>query len=174
MFTEQVLSKELESTAVVRFQDCDPFQHLNNARYIDYFMNAREDQLKEFYNFSIFAYTQEHGQGWVVTKTQIAYLSPAIMQESVIIRTRLIRMSENQLVIEGLMLDQAGRRLKSVSWVEFTFVSLQTGRPAQHSDDLMSLFRSVVVEDVYTPDGFNPRVSGLKDHFRKPVAEQPA
>ena len=29
----------------VRFQDCDPFGHLNNARYIDYFLNARQDQI---------------------------------------------------------------------------------------------------------------------------------
>ncbi len=170
MIEAPALSKELETTTVVRFQDCDPFQHLNNVRYIDYFMNAREDQLKQFYDFSIFGYTQQHGQGWVVTKTQIAYLAPAVMQEALLIRTRLIRMSETQLVVEGVMLDQAARRLKSVSWIEFTFVSLQTGRPAQHTDELMNLFRAVVVEDVYTPDGFNGRVTQLKDQLRKSAA----
>jgi acyl-CoA thioester hydrolase len=36
MINAPILSKELESTAVIRFQDCDPFGHLNNARYIDY------------------------------------------------------------------------------------------------------------------------------------------
>src|SRR5262249_7327588 len=102
-------------------------------------------------------------------------LTSAVMQESLTIRTRLIRMSENQLVIEGLMLDKAARRVKSVSWIEFTFVSLQTGRPAQHPEDLMNLFRAVVVEDIYSPDGFNPRVDELKSQFRKPIAaEQPA
>jgi len=75
--TTQALPKELESIAYVRFQDCDPFQHLNNARYIDYFLNAREDQLIKFYDFSIFQYTKEANAGWVVTKTQIAYLYPA-------------------------------------------------------------------------------------------------
>ncbi|WP_192348725.1 hypothetical protein [Algoriphagus sp. Y33] len=30
-----------ESNSVIRFQDYDPFNHLNNARYIDYFINAR-------------------------------------------------------------------------------------------------------------------------------------
>lgn len=29
--------KETESRVVVRFQDCDPLQHLNNAKYFDYF-----------------------------------------------------------------------------------------------------------------------------------------
>ena len=31
---------------MTRFSDCDPFGHLNNARYIDYFINAREDHLR--------------------------------------------------------------------------------------------------------------------------------
>ena len=43
MTTEQTLPKELESEVVARFQDCDPFGHLNNARYMDYFINIPAD-----------------------------------------------------------------------------------------------------------------------------------
>ncbi|HKP96885.1 MAG TPA: thioesterase family protein [Fibrobacteria bacterium] len=46
--------RETESIVTVRFQDCDPFGHLNNARYIDYFTNAREDQLIRYYDFDIY------------------------------------------------------------------------------------------------------------------------
>src|SRR5262245_18170617 len=125
MISEAIpLSKELETTAVIRFQDCDPFRHLNNARYIDYFMNAREDQLKQFYGFHIFDVAQKTNHGWVVSKNQLAYLSPAMMQEQVIIRTQLIQMTENVLVVEGIMLDQSATRLKSVAWIEFRFINL--------------------------------------------------
>ena len=34
------MEKVLKSRAKVRFQDCDPFNHLNNARYIDYFLKV--------------------------------------------------------------------------------------------------------------------------------------
>ncbi len=34
-------SKLWESKVLIRFSDCDPFNHLNNARYIDYFINAQ-------------------------------------------------------------------------------------------------------------------------------------
>jgi YbgC/YbaW family acyl-CoA thioester hydrolase len=172
MTVELALPKDLETTAVIRFQDCDPFKHLNNARYIDYFMNAREDQLKQFYNFHIFEVSQRTQQGWVVTKNQLAYLHPAMMQEQVLIRTRLIQMSETVLVVEGLMFDSAARRLKAVAWIEFTFVSLQTGRTAQHPDEFMTMFQPVVVEDVYTPDGFNQRVDELKAQFRRQPVPQ--
>src|SRR5215470_7906798 len=140
--TTQVLPKELESTAVIRFQDCDPFQHLNNARYIDYIFNARDDQLVEFYNFSIFDHSKVNNAGWVVSKTQIAYLYPAAVREEVIIRTRLLDMTESTIVVEGIMLDKDKKRPKAVMWVEFTYVSLATGRTAKHSDELMHLFRT--------------------------------
>ncbi|HEX2622433.1 MAG TPA: acyl-CoA thioesterase [Phototrophicaceae bacterium] len=166
------LSKELESTVVVRFQDCDPFQHLNNTRYIDYFMNAREDQLLQFYNFRIFDVPRQTNQGWVVSKTQIAYLSPAVMQEQLVIRTHLIQMTETNLVVEGLMLDKAARRLKAVSWIEFTFVSLQTGRPTNHPDDMMNFFTQVVVEGIYSISGFSQRVEELKQQIRRAVTAE--
>ncbi len=92
----EALPRLLESAATIRFHDCDPFRHLNNARYIDYFMVAREDQLAQFYNFRIFDAAQLNNHGWVVTKTKIAYLAPAMMQEQVIIRTQLIHMSDSK------------------------------------------------------------------------------
>ena len=51
---DQVTAQILSSTAVIRFQDCDPYAHLNNGRYLDYFMNAREDQLLKMYGFNIY------------------------------------------------------------------------------------------------------------------------
>ena len=43
----------LESSHLIRFPDCDPFNHLNNARYLDYFINAREDQVWDAYGINI-------------------------------------------------------------------------------------------------------------------------
>ena len=155
-------AKELESRARVRFQDCDPFGHLNNARYIDYFFNAREDHMAAYYDFHIFAHGQQTGQNWVVSKSQIAYLAPAFLDEEVVIRMRLIYYTENVLVIEGLMFDAKLQYLKAVAWMEFTYVNLSTGRPAQHEDDLMDLFGAVVVDESYDTAGFVPRADQLR------------
>jgi len=166
------LAKELESTTMIRFQDCDPFQHLNNSRYIDYFMNAREDQLNQFYDSRIFEVFQQTGHSWVVTKNQIAYLAPAVMLEQVVIRTQLIQMTENILVVEGIMLDKAGHRLKAVAWIEFTFISLLNGRTANHPEDFMNAFRPARVDGIFELDGFNRRVDALKAQFRKQPVPQ--
>ncbi|MHB8627685.1 MAG: acyl-CoA thioesterase [Aggregatilineales bacterium] len=162
------LLKELESTAVVRFQDCDPFQHLNNARYIDYILNARDDQLVRFYNFNIFEHGKIANASWVVTKHQIAYLHPATVMEEVIINTWLVQMTETTLVIEGIMFDKNVKRPKAVAWMEFTYISLATGRTAKHPDDLMQFFSAVCVEDHYQADGFNQRVETVKSQYLKP------
>ncbi len=41
------LKKILESTVRIHYQDCDPFNHLNNSKYIDYIVAARTEQLLE-------------------------------------------------------------------------------------------------------------------------------
>ncbi|MEM9981458.1 MAG: acyl-CoA thioesterase, partial [Bacteroidota bacterium] len=38
---DRVYPALLASKAIVRFQDCDPLRHLNNAKYFDYYFNAR-------------------------------------------------------------------------------------------------------------------------------------
>jgi acyl-CoA thioester hydrolase len=167
MINERPLDKQLETTTVIRFQDCDPFQHLNNARYIDYFMNAREDQLKQFYDFHIFEVFEQTGHAWVVTKNQIAYLAPAVMLEEVIIQTQLIQMTESVLVVEGIMLDKARQRLKSIVWIEFAFVSLLNGKTAKHPDEFMTQFQPVRVDGIFDPNGFSARVSTLRHEYRR-------
>ena len=39
---------QTESKSIIRFQDCDPLRHLNNAKYFDYFFNAREEQVLSY------------------------------------------------------------------------------------------------------------------------------
>ncbi len=170
MDTVRQLVKEPESTAIIRFQDCDPFGHLNNARYIDYFMDARFDHLAEHYGFHLFQKGEQ--ESWVVSKSHIVYIRPALLAERVLIRTRLIHYSEQSIVVEGLMLSEDGR-LKSILWVEFTYVSLVTGRAARHSEAQMSLFDAVWVEGGYE-EGFDRRAEVLRAEWRRPEAASQA
>jgi len=55
------MEKILKTKRKIRFQDCNPFNHLNNSKYLEYFINAREDQIAEQYDLDIFNYMQETG-----------------------------------------------------------------------------------------------------------------
>jgi len=94
------LPKIIESKAKIRFQDCDPFNHLNNAEYLNYLNNAREDQLMSNYGIDIYKMAKEEGLSWVTGSNQIAYLRPAWLMEDVIIQTRMLSYDSSSIKVE--------------------------------------------------------------------------
>ncbi len=138
------LLKVLESKAKIRFQDCDPFNHLNNASYINYMINAREDQIDKHYNLDIFELAKTKGVSWVVGTNQIAYLKPALLMEEVIIDSQLIRYTENQLHVEIRMWNKDKSELKSVMWSTFVHFNLLQQKRWNHDQHLLELFKNIL------------------------------
>ena len=108
--------KVLESIAKIRFQDCDPFNHLNNAEYLNYLINAREDQLIKHYGIDIYEMGRKQGKSWVVGTSQIAYLKPAFVMEEVVIQSQLMFYSDSDIRVEMRMLDKTRTEIKAVMW----------------------------------------------------------
>ncbi len=141
---EATTPRVLQSTSIIRFQDCDPYAHLNNGRYLDYFMNAREDQVWKAYDFNIYEYSARTGLGWVVTQNQIAYLRPATLMEEVTFESQLIEVKPKFLQIEMRMYD-AHRKLKSLLWVQLVHVDIRKAKSTDHDTELQTLFDSLYV-----------------------------
>ena len=135
----------LKSKRKIRFQDCDPFNHLNNSKYLDYFLNAREDQIAEHYGLDVFKNMETTGLSWVVVANQINYIKPALTMETVLIETQLIQFTNNVLLVEMKMWNESETELKAILWMKFIQFNIQTKRVANHSDELMDLFKSVVL-----------------------------
>src|SRR6478672_1840500 len=114
----QTLPKTLVSKTRVQYQDCDPLNHLNNSKYIDYIMAARTEQLLVHYNFNAADFAYKQKVGWVSAQTQISYFYPASWMEVLSIETRLIQFSESSLMVEGLLWDEHQSRLKSLMWAK--------------------------------------------------------
>jgi len=138
------LPKILESRTKIRFQDCDPFNHLNNAAYLNYFMNAREDQLIINYGIDIYQMAQKKGKSWVVGSNQIAYLKPAFLMEEVVIESQLLLFNDSQLLVELRMMNSDRTELKAIMWSTFVHFNLLQQKRVPHSKEIMELFRSVV------------------------------
>lgn len=139
------MEKVLKTKRKIRFQDCDPFNHLNNSKYLEYFLNTREDQIAENYGLDVFEYMKKTGLSWVVASNQISYIKPAFTMETVLIESQLIKYTENVLLVEMKMWNENQSELKAVLWIKFIQYNVQTKKAATHSDDLMQLFQSVVV-----------------------------
>ncbi len=135
--------KVWESKALIRFPDCDPFNHLNNARYLDYFMNAREDHIMANMNMNIYEYAAKEGFGWVVGKNQIVYLKPAFLMETVVVDSTLLQLRDTDVLVEMKMWNERKDKLKSVLWSQFVHINMKTQKPESHSGELMERFRTL-------------------------------
>jgi YbgC/YbaW family acyl-CoA thioester hydrolase len=154
------MEKLLHSFYTVRFGDCDPFSHLNNARYIDYFLNAREDHLAHYYQLLLTDYAKK-GLGWVVASHEIHYLRPAVYNEKICIQSSIIELGEAHLLVEMLMQDEARQSVKAVLWSKFTCVNLKTGKKQSHPEEFMAFAKQVTVDTVDVNEGLKTRLAGL-------------
>lgn len=155
------MNKNPNSAYKIRFSDCDLFGHLNNARYIDYFMNAREDHLKDHYNLSLTDHYQK-GLAWVVSSHEIAYLRSAVYDETVNIETVLLLAEPEGLHVELIMSDQAKTHLKAVMRTTFTPINPQTGKRRQHPADFMAWAKSIENPGAGTQKNLSDRIKELR------------
>ncbi|WP_420387180.1 acyl-CoA thioesterase [Roseivirga sp.] len=155
--------KQTESRMIIRFQDCDPLRHLNNAKYFDYFFNAREDQVPKLYGVEIMDLIKSYEAFWVVYNHHIAYLKPANLGEWVRIITRLIHFDDNTIVVEYLMTDDYKSHLKTLMWTTFKYVGMNTSRTTTHSDEVKAYLNAMLFPEVnYDPTLFDNRVKEVK------------
>lgn len=139
------------SYARVRFQDCDPLGHLNNGRYFDYFMNAREDQLEEFYGLDIYDRLKKSGKAWVVSRSEIHYRKPAFLMEKILLRSCVLNYSARHIEVEMAMYDEKGLKLKALLRTVFIPFDARTSSVYEHEGDLLDLLKEVRAEGI-TPD----------------------
>lgn len=163
------MKKVLESKSKIRFQDCDPFNHLNNSKYIDYFINAREDQLLENYNLDVFKHFKTYGKGWVVASNQISYLSSADLMEEVLIESQLINVSDKSITAEMKMWNSNKTKLKSILWVKFVYFDIKQQKSTSHPSDLMELLESIVIP--IAENYFEKRCGGIVQEIQNNYAK---
>ncbi len=143
----------------IRFNDCDPFGHLNNSKYIDYFLNAREDHLKEHYDIDLKVWVQQ-GQAFVVSAHEIRYLRPATYNESVAIQSALIGWGDSWLLVEMGMFGK-DRQLKAILWTTFTRIHPATGKRMAHPPEFQPFIDQALVEGI-AEKGLNARIESLR------------
>lgn len=159
------MTKNPKSDYKIRFNDCDLFGHLNNARYVDYFMNAREDHLKDTYDLELAEYYKT-GLAWVVTNHEIAYLRSALYNETVTIESTLLRADNDSLLVEMLMTDKDQSHIKSIMRTKFTAINPKTGRKEQHPSEFMEWAKTIQNSEVVTQN-LQVRIKELRQTLKE-------
>ena len=77
---------KFESEMQVRPDDIDMNRHVHNARYFDYVLAARYDQMARCYGMPMEEFLA-HGFGWVVRTAHVQYKRPLGLGDWMIVRT---------------------------------------------------------------------------------------
>ncbi len=140
---ERHYPKETESRVVIRFQDCDPLQHLNNAKYFDYFFNAREDQVPKLYGVEMIDFIRKYQAAWVVYNHSISYVRPARVGEWVRIMSRIIWHDHQSVLVEYYMTDDSKEELKTLLWTTMRYVDMKNGKSTPHIGAVQEFLKAV-------------------------------
>lgn len=151
---------ELTSALKIRFIDCDPLGHLNNAAYINYFMNALEDQIQEHYQMNFGDIARELGGSMVAICNQIAYLREVFPNQMLTFTSGIIAIREKTAVMEMRMTDARGK-VCALLWTEFIWMDLETRRAVDIPEKTLDLLR-----DNFTPVEENDFMQ-RRNHFLK-------
>jgi acyl-CoA thioester hydrolase len=116
---------------------------LNNSRYIDYFLNAREDHLKEHYSIDLKEWAAK-GIGFVVSRHEIQYIRAVSYNDTVCIQSALVGCGDNYLEVEMQMYDKDQQNLKAVLLSKFTQINLRTGKKDNLAAELEEFARQVL------------------------------
>ncbi len=155
------IEQKPKSYYTIRFHDCDPYGHLNNVRYFNYMLDAREDHLKEYYNLSLKDFFSQ-GLAWVIGNQEIFYVRPASYGEKVCIYSSLIEATKEYLINEIVMSDENGKKIKAVLWAKHICVSTQTMKKQDHPDEFMEFVKSIEMKDVNVAEGLKSRISNIR------------
>ena len=128
--------KTPSSVSKIRFSDCDMFGNVNNSRYLDYLLDAREDHLKHSHGFDAQKYYQ-NDLGWVVGNHEISYLKPAVYNEMVKIQSTLLLVENDHLVYESIMMNEQETHLKTIMRTKMIPINIKTGKRVEHQSDFM-------------------------------------
>lgn len=137
--------KEFSSKVKIRFADCDPIGHLNNVKYLEYMLNAREDHVEQNYGFTYEQYTRETGCTWVTIQNEIAYLKEVRYNSNVEITSKTIFVDDLTAVVELLMKDENGI-IHAVFWLTVIYFNMKTRRAEKMPEETLNKFSHFLVE----------------------------
>lgn len=127
----------------VRFRDCDPLGHVNNAAYLTYLEQARLFYWRSLWGFGLDAPTAEPGAimaspaqpGVIMARAEIDYRLPARYGQTLQVRIDLAAIGRTSFTYDYEILDEEQRVVASARTVQVMY-DYAAGRPVPIPDDI--------------------------------------
>ena len=116
----------------VRFRDCDPLGHANNAVYLTYLEQARLHCWKALWGFGEAGSTVP---GVIMARAEIDYRCPAFYGQTLEIRIALAAIGKTSFTYDYEIVDEEERTVASARTVQVMY-DYATARPVPIPDDI--------------------------------------
>ena len=158
------MQQEISTEVKIRFSDCDPIGHLNNVKYLEYMLNAREDHVEEFYGFTYEEYSRRTGCTWITIQNEIAYLKEVRYNEKVRISSKTVEVGDRISKVELLMTSLDGSVVYSVLWITVIYFNMKTRQSEAMPAETAEMFRGSLV--TLEQKDFQSRAAYLRKQHR--------
>jgi acyl-CoA thioester hydrolase len=124
----------------VRFRDCDPMGHVNNAVYLTYLEQARLAQWRSLWGFG--EPDAADAPGVILARAEIDYRLPSRFGDVLEVRIGLAALGRTSFTYEYEIVDQAGRLVATARSVQVMY-DYGASRPVPIPDGIRRLFDSL-------------------------------
>lgn len=116
----------------VRFRDCDPLGHVNNAAYLTYLEQARLFYWKSLWGFGDHA---SSSPGVIMARAEIDYRLPARYGQTLEVRIDLAAVGKTSFTYDYEVVDEQGRVVASARTVQVMY-DYEAARPVPIPADI--------------------------------------
>ncbi len=119
----------------VRFVDCDPLGHVNNAVYLSYLEQARFGLWRRLWGFTgETAMTAARGAGLILARVECDYRLPATYGDTLDVRIGLAGMGRTSFTYDYEVIDAAGGRTIAEARTVIVLYDYATAKPVPLDD----------------------------------------
>jgi acyl-CoA thioester hydrolase len=111
----------------VRFRDCDPMGHVNNAVYLTYLEQARFAHWRALWGFTLEA-LPEGAPGVILARAEVDYRAQAHYGDTLEVRIGLVAIGRTSFTYEYEVVDAAGGLVAAARTVQVMY-DYRTARP---------------------------------------------
>jgi len=124
----------------IRGYHLDMYQHVNNARYLEFLEEARWNYIESRINLQEW---MKRGLGFVVVNININYRKPGSLDQVLEIQSKVSRMNVRSATIEQKIYLEGTHILIADADVTFVVVDIKTGKPVPLKGELLETMKSL-------------------------------
>ena len=123
----------------VRGFHCDMFQHVNNARYLEFLEETRWEWLNRMTSFEFF---EKHQMSFVVVSITIYYRWPSLLNDVLNITVETNHIGNRSASVKQVITRDGDSKLIAEAEVTFAMIDNRTGKSVPISDELKAFFEN--------------------------------